>query len=85
MEQKNNGNQYTRWNNSGQIRLKERIIYSSGSRDRQYIDGVAVILNENLQKSVKNVVPFSLRVLLLQLAAYCETLSLILVRTSMLQ
>lgn len=65
------------WINCGQSRLQDKIIYYSGGSDSQHRHGVAVILDESLQRSVRNFVPFSPRVLLLQLESYCGTLNLI--------
>lgn len=66
-----------RWIDCGQSRLRDKVIYYSGRKDSQHLHGVAIVLDGSLQRSVKNFVPFSPRVLLLQLQAYCGTLNLV--------
>lgn len=58
----------TRWPSSGKCQIgKHHMIYYSGSNDTQHRNGVAVMVRKNLTKAIVNFVPFSERVMLLQI------------------
>uniref|UniRef100_A0A8D8UV16 Craniofacial development protein 2 n=2 Tax=Cacopsylla melanoneura TaxID=428564 RepID=A0A8D8UV16_9HEMI len=67
----------TRWIGSGQSTVQNKTIYFSGNVDSKHLHGVAIMIDETEKHTVKNFVPLSPRVMLLQLEAYCGTLNLI--------
>lgn len=56
-----------RWTDSGVTRSGGCSIYYSGTRDGRHINGVAIVLKEQLSRLKKNFVPISDRVMLLQM------------------
>uniref|UniRef100_A0A8D9DVR2 Craniofacial development protein 2 n=1 Tax=Cacopsylla melanoneura TaxID=428564 RepID=A0A8D9DVR2_9HEMI len=67
----------TRWIGSGQSTVQDKVIYFSGNNNSRHEYGVAVMIDETLKHTVKNFIPLSPRVMLLQLEAYCGTLNII--------
>ncbi|XP_030765797.1 uncharacterized protein LOC115889859 [Sitophilus oryzae] len=57
------------WPGTGMIKSKGKVFYYSGndSIDQNHQRGVGILIDENLQKSVKNFIPLSERVILIQL------------------
>ncbi|XP_030760715.1 craniofacial development protein 2-like [Sitophilus oryzae] len=57
------------WPGTGMIKSKGKVFYYSGngSIDQNHQRGVGILMDENLQKSVKNFIPLSERVILIQL------------------
>ncbi|XP_030747690.1 craniofacial development protein 2-like [Sitophilus oryzae] len=58
----------TRWSDATTFHSEDYAVYTSGTRDRSHKNGVAIIISKSLGNSVRNFVPFSDRVMLLQLA-----------------
>lgn len=57
----------TRWPNSGQCTINEHHIYFSGDNTTKNKNGVAVILNDQTNKSIKGFIPISSRVALVKI------------------
>lgn len=56
-----------RWPNSGKCEIRDHTVHYSGIKDGKHQHGVGVIVNKKISKFVKNFVPISERVLLLQI------------------
>lgn len=58
-----------RWPGNDMIRSSGKVFYYSGNNsiDQKHQLGVGILMNENLQKSVKNVIPLSESIILVQL------------------
>lgn len=67
----------TRWPDSTNFNSDDYAIYTSGTHDGSHRNGVAVILNKSLNNSVRNFVPLSDRVMLLQLTTKPVNLNII--------
>ncbi|KAI5732155.1 hypothetical protein M8J77_022354 [Diaphorina citri] len=56
-----------RWSGTGQRVINNHTVYYSGNDDTNHRNGVAVILEKNVARSVKNVIPYSDRMILVQI------------------
>lgn len=66
-----------RWPDSGYVSAEKATIYYSGSNDNQHKNGVAVIVSEEVQRTVENFVPISDRVMILQIKTNHTKMNLI--------
>lgn len=58
-----------RWRGSGQCNIEDHTIYYSGVDNNQHPNGVAVIVNKNVSKSILGHLPISDRIMLLKINA----------------
>ncbi|KAI5718027.1 hypothetical protein M8J77_015079 [Diaphorina citri] len=56
-----------RWSGTGKCEINDHVIYYSGNDDPRHQNGVAIILDKVTSRSVKNFVPFSDRIILIQI------------------
>ncbi|RZF44528.1 hypothetical protein LSTR_LSTR002301 [Laodelphax striatellus] len=66
-----------RWKDKGQRDILDKTVYYSGITDGSNLNGVAVMIDQSIKKAVKNFLPLSDRVMLLQLNLDIGTLNLI--------
>ena len=66
-----------RWSGSGLINTDHGVIYYSGNLDNRHPNGVGIMINNNLKSCVKNFIPISDRILLLQLKASRQNVNII--------
>lgn len=56
-----------RWPGSGKVTVDDHIVYYSGEDSSKHKNGVAIVMAKETDKGVKNVVPFSDRILMVQI------------------
>lgn len=66
-----------RWPGTGKINMENHTMYYSGNDDPQHYNGVAIIIDNKNNKSVKSFVPLSDRVALLQLKAHPRDINIV--------
>lgn len=58
-----------RWSRTGQVNIDGQTMYYTGNDDSHHHNGVALIVNDKTNRSIKNFVPLSDRIALLQIKA----------------
>lgn len=66
-----------RWLGTGQCSTDNTVMYYSGNNDRYHYNGVGIIVTKESNKSVPNFVPYSDRILFLQLRSIQINLNII--------
>lgn len=66
-----------RWPHAGTTKVNNKTVYYSGNNNKNHWNGVGIIVNETIQKSVINFIPYTDRMLLLQLQGHPITVNVI--------
>lgn len=66
-----------RWPSSGQVNIGDHTMYYAGNAEPHHYNGVAIIVDKESNKSVKNFIPLSDRAALLQIKAYPRDINII--------
>ncbi|XP_045471740.1 craniofacial development protein 2-like [Harmonia axyridis] len=67
----------TRWPNSGEIAIRDHIVFYSGNNDPLHWNGVGIIINKMLKPYVRSFVPYSDRMALIQLNSTPRNINII--------
>ncbi|KAI5708046.1 hypothetical protein M8J77_015361 [Diaphorina citri] len=66
-----------RWPSEGSIEVDEHRVFYSGAQDNKYMNGVGIIVSKTIANSVTNFIPFSERLILIQISATPVNLNII--------